>query len=221
MSKAPRRRPTWAAACRWGCCSWRVAVLVVDRALDARRGHPRPGAADLRARGRPLSGRQGLPHARRALLHRVSAGGRQTHLGRDRVRRGGDPAGRLLQDHRHDARRGAARRRRAASLLEQAGVAAQRDDLRRPVHELRRRARDHVRLLPGGRHPDGEPHGRPGPQGHAGRDRRSAGGRPPDRRERHAAEELGRGYELPADAAPPEGDADLSARRRARSARWP
>ena len=77
-------------------------------------GHPRLGPAHHRPRVRPLHRRQVVRHARREVLRRVPAGGAAAHVGRDRVRHRHHPAGRLLQDQRHDAggaRRGRRRRR--------------------------------------------------------------------------------------------------------------
>ena len=91
------------------------------------------------------------------------------HVGRDRVRRRPHPAGRLLQDQRHDPGGGGARGHRRPRVLEEAGVAAQHRDLRRPVHELRHRGRHPLRVPDRAGRGHGEPDARPGRAGLAGR----------------------------------------------------
>ena len=142
--------------------------------------HPRPRAAHHRARVRPLHRRQVVRHARREVLRRLPAGGAAAHLGRDGVRHRHHPAGRLLQDQRHDARGRGPRGHRRPRLLQEGDLEAQRHDRRRPAHELRR----------GGRHPH-PLHRHPGrAQGdaHAGGGRDGgAGGRRRPRGRRHAS----------------------------------
>ena len=257
------------------------------RALDAPGRDPRPRAADPGARVRALHRRQGLRHAGREVLRRLPPGGGAQAARRDRVRHRPHPAGRLLQDHRHEPRgaglRGAGRRaargrargahrehvhgrrarggaearqgarqqahrldrgarrprhprvawpagaargapRRAAEprgarrpgVLEEAGVAAQRGDLRRSVHELRRRGRDPLRLPARAGHDHAEPHARPRRAGLAGRLDRSRGRRHAGERQRRRLRGVGRRPGLLRGEREHPGDARLAARRRAR-----
>ena len=102
---------------RWSLLGLILLVVLRPSIARHRRDHRRHRGADHHAaRGRPLLRGQALGHEGHRVLRRLRAADLVVPAGRDRVRRQGGPARRLLPHHRHDEPRRGRPRGRAARV---------------------------------------------------------------------------------------------------------